>query len=275
MTPTCRCGTPDIGTLRALEKARAVPTSSETSSCARPPARARTSGGYGPQGEQVQGTVTSAPSGRLECVGLQEGSDVFVPVTEGRVGEEEGLQAQLGAWLSDLRPGAEGCLGTSAGVTTDGRFVAVARFESPEAAKASSDRPAQGAWWEKAAATFDGDVTFTDCPDVDTFGAGGSDDAGFVQIMIGGADRAAIAPLAEELDAVLRRMRPDVIGGIAAWPGDGTFIQTVYFTSEGEARAKERAAPVSDEDRADAEGLMSLMDVDRYIDLPSPMVYSR
>lgn len=32
---------------------------------------------------------------------------------------------------------------------------------------------------------------------------------------------------------------------------------------------------MSDEDRADAEGLMSLMDVDRYIDLPNPMVYSR
>lgn len=200
---------------------------------------------------------------------------MFVQVMEGRVGDEEGLQAQLGAWMSDLRPGAEGWLGTTAGVTTDGRFVAVARFESPEAAKANSDRPEQGAWWEKAAATFDGDVTFTDCPDVDTFGAGGSDDAGFVQIMIGRADRAAIAPLAEELDAVLRRMRPDVIGGVAAWPGDGTFIQTVYFTSEGEARANESAAPASDDDRADAERLMSLIEVDRYIDLPNPMLYSR
>jgi hypothetical protein len=194
---------------------------------------------------------------------------------EGRVGDRDGLQAQLAAWVSDLQPGADGWLGTTAGVTTDGTFIAVTRFESQDAAKANSDRPEQGEWWEKTAATFDGDVAFTDCPDVDTFGAGGSDDAGFVQIMVGRADRAAIMPLADELDTVLRRMRPDVIGGTAAWPGDGTFIQTVYFTSEGEARANESAEPISDQDRADAERLMSLMQVDRYIDLPDPMLYSR
>src|SRR5207237_10431022 len=102
---------------------------------------------------------------------------------EGGVGDLEGLQAQLAAWTSDLQPGADGWLGTTAGVTADGTFIAVVRFESLEAAKANSDRPEQGAWWEKTAATFDGDVRFTDCPDVDIFGAGGSDDAGFVQIM--------------------------------------------------------------------------------------------
>jgi hypothetical protein len=93
--------------------------------------------------------------------------------------------------------------------------------------------------------------------------------------MIGHADRPTILPLANELDAVLRRMRPDVIGGTAAWPGDGTFVQTVYFTSEGEARTNESAAPMSDQDRADAERLLSLMQVDRYIDLREPMLYSR
>jgi hypothetical protein len=199
---------------------------------------------------------------------------VFAQVMEGRVGNLEGLQTQWAGWMSDLRPGAEGWLGATAGVTADGTFIAVTRFESQEAAKANSDRPEQGLWWEKTAAMFDDEVTFTDCPDVDVFGAGGSDDAGFVQIMIGRADRAALKPLAEELDAVLRRIRPDVIGGTAAWPGDGTFIQTVYFTSEGEARANESAAPMSDHDRADAERLMALMQVDRYLDLPNPMFYS-
>jgi len=177
--------------------------------------------------------------------------------------------------MNDLKPGAGGWLGTTAGAAADGTFIAVTRFESQEAARTNSDRPEQGAWWEKTAATFEGDVTFTDCPDVDTFGAGGSDDAGFVQIMIGHADRAAILPLADELDAVLRRMRPDVIGGTAAWPGDGTFVQTVYFTSEGEARANESAAPMSDQDRAEAERILSMMQVDRYIDLADPMLYSR
>ena len=59
----------------------------------------------------------------------------------------------------------------------------------------------------RTAATFDDDITFTDCPDVDTFGAGGSDDAGFVQIMFGRADRATVNPLADGPDAVLRRIR--------------------------------------------------------------------
>ena len=199
---------------------------------------------------------------------------MFIQVMEGRVANPEGLQAQLATWMSDLQPGAEGWLGATAGVAADGTFVAVTRFESQEAAKANSDRPEQGQWWERTAAMFDGDVAFTDCPEVDTFGAGGSDDAGFVQIMIGRGDRAAVKPVAQELDAVLNRMRPDGIGGTAAWPGDGTFIQTVYFTSEDEARANESASPSSDQDRADAERLMSLMQVERYIDLPNPMFYS-
>ena len=199
---------------------------------------------------------------------------MFIQVLEGRVGDPEGLQAQMAAWMNDLRAGAEGWLGATGGVAADGTFVAVTRFESQEADKANSDRPEQGQWWERTAAMFDGDVTFTDCPDVDVFGAAGSDDAGFVQIMIGRADRAAVKPLAEELDAVLNRVRPDVIGGTAAWPGDGTFVQTVYFTSEYEARAMESAASMNDHDRADAERLMSLMQVERYIDLPNPMLYS-
>src|SRR3954451_1938358 len=102
---------------------------------------------------------------------------MFVQVIEGRVGDREGLRAQMDAWMSDLQPGADGWLGTTAGETADGRFIALARFESQDAAKANSDRPEQGAWWEKTAATFDGDLVVTDCPEVDTFGAGGSDDA--------------------------------------------------------------------------------------------------
>src|SRR5687768_9173453 len=82
-----------------------------------------------------------------------------------------------------------------------------------------------------------------------TAGAGGSDDAGFVQVIKGRADRAALAPVAAETDELLSRTRPDVLGGIVAWPGDGTFIQTVYFSSEAEARANEKAEPATEEER--------------------------
>jgi hypothetical protein len=200
---------------------------------------------------------------------------MFAQVMEGKVADEEGLRRQLATWMADLRPGATGWVGTTAGFPADGTFFAVTRFESEEAARANSDRPEQGAWWEATASGFDGDVTFTDCPEVDMFGAGGSDDAGFVQVITGQADREAILPVADDITAMLRQVRPDVIGGTVAWPGDGRFIQVVYFTSEGEARAAEGADPASDEDRAARERLMSLMQFERFIDLRDPMLYSR
>ncbi len=200
---------------------------------------------------------------------------MFIQMIEGKVADEAGLRAQLEAWRSDQQPKADGWLGTTSGFTADGTFVGIVRFESEAAAKANAERPEQGEWWAATAATFDGDVSFTDCPDVDTFGAGGSDDAGFVQIMTGRGDRSEIAPLAEELSAILARIRPDVIGGTVGWPGDGSFVQTVYFTSEGEARTAESADPASEEDRAAGERLNSLMTVERFIDLPNPMLYSR
>jgi hypothetical protein len=193
---------------------------------------------------------------------------------EGRVSDVEGLRAQVERWRAELAPGATGYLGTTAGPTADGSFIAVVRFESEEAAQANSDRPEQGEWWGETAAKFDGDVTFTDCPDVDTFGAGGSDDAGFVQVIKGRADRAVLAPAAAETEELLQRTRPDVIGGIVAWPGDGTFIQTVYFTSEEEARANEKREPATDEERQAWERMASLMQMDAFIDISDPWLYS-
>lgn len=200
---------------------------------------------------------------------------MFVQVMEGRVADVEGLRTQLERWVTELAPGADGWLGTTAGVTGDGTFIAIARFESEEAARKNSSRPEQGAWWDDISRTFAGDVAFSDCPDVDTFGAGGSDEAGFVQVMKGRADRAELLPVAQETEAILSRMRPDVIGGTVAWPGDGTFVQTVYFTSEAEARAAERAEPSSNEDREAWERINALMQVDGFIDLSDPWLFSR
>lgn len=198
---------------------------------------------------------------------------MFIQVIEGRVGDEQGLRAQMDAWRRDLAPGATGWLGSTAGVAADGTFVATARFESEEAARANSGRPEQGAWWDATSKHFAGDVTFTDCPVVDTFGKGGSDDAGFVQFMYGRADRDALQAVGRELDETLSRIRPDVIGGTIGWPGDGSFIQAVYFTSEGEARQNEQTPP-SAEDQEAMGRLMSLIDVQRYVDLPDPWLFS-
>jgi hypothetical protein len=198
---------------------------------------------------------------------------MFVQVIEGHVADREGLRAEVDRWMRDLKPQAEGFLGTTAGVAHDNSFVAIVRFESEEAARANSDRPEQGEWWDGFSANLNGEVRFTDCPDVDTFGAGGSDDAGFVQVITGRADRDALRSMAAETEDIMRRSRPDVIGGIIGWPGDGSFVQVVYFTSEAEARAAEQAEPASDEEREAWERMNSAMHFERFIDLSEPWLY--
>ena len=199
---------------------------------------------------------------------------MFVQVIEAHVANREGLQAHLDRWRNELQPGASGYLGSTAGIADENSFVAIVRFESEEAAMANSERPEQGAWWEEGRANLSGDVTFTDCPEVDTFGAGGSDDAGFVQVIVGRADRDKLRPVADETEELLNRTRPDVIGGIVAWPGDGTFFQVVYFTSEAEARAAEKREPDTEEEREAGERMNALMDFERFIDLSEPWLYS-
>ena len=194
---------------------------------------------------------------------------MFVQVIEGRAKDAEGLRSQVEKWRRELSPGAQGWLGSTGGVADDGTFIAVARFESEAAAQANSDRPEQGAWWEETKAYLDGEVTFLNCPTVDVFGAGGSDDAGFVQVMQGRADRDQVVASMSGVEEILRRARPDVIGGIAAWPGDGTFTQVVYFTSEAEAREREKAE-MSPEDAEAMQQSVGTMQVERFVDLRQP-----
>jgi hypothetical protein len=68
-------------------------------------------------------------------------------------------------------------------VTEDGRFVALARFESAEAARRNSDRPEQGQWWMETSKFFTGEITFADSSDVTADVTGDPDTAGFVQVM--------------------------------------------------------------------------------------------
>ena len=92
---------------------------------------------------------------------------MFVQVIQGRVGDVGAAKAQLETWKSDLAPGATGWLGSTGGVTADGRMVALVRFDSEDAARRNSERPEQGAWWDGMAACFDGEPTFHDSTWVD------------------------------------------------------------------------------------------------------------
>ena len=165
---------------------------------------------------------------------------MFVQVIRGKVKDADAMRAASDRWHAEVRPGAIGHLGGTGGIADDGTFVVVARFESEDAAKANNDRPEQSAWWEEASKLFDGEPTFYNCPEVDLFNDGGSDDAGFVQVMIyKPKDLDVVRKSAKEFERIAP-MRPDILGGVTGYAADGTVIDTNYFSSEAEARAGEK-----------------------------------
>lgn len=171
---------------------------------------------------------------------------MFIQIIQGACTRQDEVHALLDEWRSDLSPGATGWLGGTYGFTDDGQLMAVVRFESREAAMASSNRPEQGAWAERLNALMDGPLEFHDCDDVTLLMDGGSDQAGFVQVIRGRVDDPdrLKAMLADTTS--LHEMRPDILGGTLAIEPDGTFTETVAFTSEEAARAGEQVEPPED-----------------------------
>jgi hypothetical protein len=194
---------------------------------------------------------------------------MFVQFIEGSVSDGEELRRQLDRWQEQCADGAIGWLGSTAGVTDDGTAFVAARFEAADAAAANSGRPEQSDWWAETEKCFDGPVSFVDCDDVETFRAGGSDDAGFVQVIRGEVNdiEAARAAFTEESP---EEERPDVIGGLTGMLPDGSYTTVVYFTSEAEARAGEAAAG----DEFDQQ-MAALHDATpRFLDLTDPWFWS-
>jgi hypothetical protein len=170
---------------------------------------------------------------------------MFAQVIQGRTSDADGVRAALDRWLQDVRPGSVGWLGTTVGITDDGTVIAVARFESAEAASRNAQRPEQGRWWEETSRLFDGDVSFRDSEDVTVDLQGDPDQAGFVQVMQGrvtDVDRAKEVMAKIPSDA-MAAFRPDVLGSVMIGHPDGEWTQVLYFTSEAEAREGERKEP--------------------------------
>ena len=199
---------------------------------------------------------------------------MFVQIIEGKVSDTSGLRRQLDRWEAELRSGAAGFLGSTGGVTDDGVGFAIARFESAAAAQANSERAEQGAWWTETEKCFDGPVSFTDSEDVDEFLAGGSNDAGFVQVMktAAGPGRAAIKDLDERFEKHAGTWRPDLVGGVRIWTGEISTVEVNYFTSEAAARANESKEPPAEL----AELFAKYADVianTEFLDLRDPWLY--
>jgi hypothetical protein len=174
---------------------------------------------------------------------------MFIQVFQGPVADADDARVMLEDWLAHLAPAAEGWLGSTTGVTDDGTLVGVARFESREAAMRNSERPQQGEWWERSSKLFTGDVAFHDCSRVTASRTGGSDDAGFVQVIQGHTpDPARLDELARQFDDHAKDLRPELLGFLLAWHDDtaGEFSEVAYFTSEEAARQGEQQEPPED-----------------------------
>jgi hypothetical protein len=194
---------------------------------------------------------------------------MFVQIIEGRTSNPEALAAAGEAWQAEVRPVAVGYLGVTAGVTADGKAFTLVRFEDEAKARANSELPEQGKWFqEHMSKCYDGEPSFTESSDITEFLGGGSNDAKFVQVMKStGVDRAEI----ERLDKVFEDFvseRPDILGGVRAWTGPDSCIDVMYFTNEADARKGEAAEVPEGLQQAmqDFEGLGET----EYLDLVDP-----
>ncbi len=197
---------------------------------------------------------------------------MFAQIIEGMAVSPDALAQAGAAWEAQVRPVAEGFLGSTGGVAADGTAILVARFADRAAAEANNARPEQTAWYaDHGAAMFEGEPSFTESDDIDEFMGGGSDEAGFVQITQGQiADRAAMADFEARTLDQLQAARPDLLGGLRIWHDGGRFTEVNYFTSEAEARANE--ATMGDTMGEELAEYMGLVQVDRWIDLPEPFL---
>lgn len=200
---------------------------------------------------------------------------MFVQVIQGKVADAERVRRAIDDWAREIAPGADGWLGSTGGVTEDGRLIALVRFESAEAARRNSDRPEQGRWWAGTSTLFDGEATFRDSSDVVVDLPGDPGRAGFVQVMQG---RTTDPDQARELMAQdagkWADFRPDMIGRLEVGHEGGAYTLALYFTSEADAREGERKEPPPELAALMAEmGKLSIGEPE-FFDLRQPWLHS-
>lgn len=200
---------------------------------------------------------------------------MFIQIIQGKCTRQDELHAMSDRWHQEVGPSAVGWLGGTYGFTDDDMFVGVVRFDSKESAMANSVLPEQGRWWAEMEALFEGPVEFHDCNDVTLMLDGGSDGAGFVQVMRGKADDPdRLRSMLQEGTEMLRTARPDIVGISLAIEDDGTFTQTVYFTDEASARAGE-SKEIPEEVQQEVREWDEVMHDVNYLDLHHPWFVSR
>jgi hypothetical protein len=200
---------------------------------------------------------------------------MFVQVIEGHVADASQMRAALDRWNTELAPGADGWLGSTAGVSEDGRFLLLARFESEDAARRNSDRVEQGQWWSVTSKLFTDEPVFRNSSEVDVDLQGDPNEAGFVQVIRG---RTSDPDRARELmgddSPQWAEFRPDIVGSLGVGHEEGRYTMALYFTSEAEAREGERKeTPEELKPLMDEMGSLEVGEPE-FVDLKTPWMYS-
>lgn len=200
---------------------------------------------------------------------------MFVQVIQGRVDDPGQVGALLERWVQELAPGADGWLGSTGGVTEDGRLIALVRFESEEAARRNSDRLEQGQWWQEMARLFTGDPIFHDSSEVDVDLNGDPNQAGFVQVIQGrSSDPERARELMSDNSPEWSGFRPDIIASLGVEHDGNAYTMALYFTSEEEAREGEGKEPPP-ELKAQMEEMDKLSEGEpEFFDLKEPWLHS-
>ena len=167
---------------------------------------------------------------------------MFIQMVQGPCSRQGEMRGLVDDWCGSMadRPG---WLGGTYGFTDDDRFLGIVRFDSSSACMESAATADAATWWAAAESLFDGTCEIHESEDVSMMLEGGSDHAGFVQVMKGrvtDADRFRHFMTDTEMTSMLHEARPEIIGATLAMEHDGTFLETIAFTDEDSARKGEQ-----------------------------------
>lgn len=193
---------------------------------------------------------------------------MFIQMVQGRCDRQDEMRGLVDDWCGAMAD-QPGWLGGTYGFTDDGRFVGIVRFENSTVCRNNASTSDAAMWWAGAEALFEGSCEIHESEDVSMMLDGGSDDAGFVQVMRGtvaDADKFRHVMTDTEMTNMLHQARPEIIGATLAMEPDGTFIETVAFTDEASARKGEQT-DMPAEMQSEFESAMT--DVE-YLDLHHP-----
>jgi len=165
---------------------------------------------------------------------------MFVLTVHARTINPEGVREHVLTWPARVGIGAVGWLGSTGGVSTDGDFILLMRFESEEAAWITSDLPENGRWWQICSRHLDTRPAFTGSSKVTGILSGGSDDAAAVRIIRGRTAQNLFRDSLRRLETLSPNERAALIGGIVAWHERDQFTEALYLKSKDFAKFRQR-----------------------------------